>query len=325
MRIFDCQSHVFPPGYAEIIKKNKGLFQATTAGTAIDVTIGAIRNFRINVEGYDISKKIADKDRHGIDVSLLSINIPGPDLLDPELQDAGARICNDYVAGLVAAHPDRFLGLAVLPWMDPEAAQRELRRISGELDLRGVVLYSHLGGRSVDDALFAGTIELAQELNLPLVLHPSFPTWSDAILDYSMVPMLGFMVDTSIAMLRLILSGTMERLPELKVLHPHCGGVLPYLMPRVVEQTERKGRGREHIQHSPDTYYKRVFLDLASPSVDAARYAIEFAGVDHCVFGSDHPWVDMELLLDCVTELPIGNNEKQQILFDNAARLFGLL
>ena len=83
---------------------------------------------------------------------------------------------------------------------------------------------------------------------VPLVLHPTVPIWGETISDHSMIPMMGFMVDTSFAMLRLILGGVLERHPQMHVVHPHCGGVLPYLMGRVVEQTEVKRRGPRQYQ-----------------------------------------------------------------------------
>ena len=155
-----------------------------------------------------------------------------------------------------------------------------------------------------------------------MVIHPTVPSWGEAIKDYSMIPMLGMMVDTSIAMLRLILGGVLERHPDLMLVHPHCGGVLPYLMPRIEEQTEVKGRGREHITKPPSRYYESVYLDLVSPSELAMRYAYEFAGPDRLVFGSDHPWVGMGTLLDCFHGLEIPQSERERILCSNALKLF---
>jgi predicted TIM-barrel fold metal-dependent hydrolase len=176
----------------------------------------------------------------------------------------------------------------------------------------------------VDSAVFNPIYQMAEERQVPVVLHPTVPTWGEVIKDYSMIPMLGLMVDTSIAMLRLILSGILERYPNLKVLHPHCGGVLPYLMPRVVEQTEVKGRGRDHIKKSPETYYKNVYQDLVSPSEQAMTYAYEYVGSDRLVFGSDRPWVSIEMFLDIFNRLNISETEKQKILGDNACQMFGI-
>jgi predicted TIM-barrel fold metal-dependent hydrolase len=137
-----------------------------------------------------------------------------------------------------------------------------------------------------------------------------------------MIPMFGLMVDTSIAMLRLILSGTLERHPDLLIVHPHCGGVLPYLMPRVEEQTEVKRRGREHIRKPPGEYYRNVYLDIVSPSTLAMDFAYKTSSPDRLLFGSDHPWVRIEAILAHFRQLPIPEADQRKILGENACRLF---
>jgi len=134
--------------------------------------------------------------------------------------------------------------------------------------------------------------------------------------------MLGLMVDTSIAMLRLILSGVLERHPNLLIVHPHCGGVLPYLMPRVEEQTEVKQRGREHIRKPPGEYYRNVYLDIVSPSALAMEFACRSSRPERLLFGSDHPWVQIGAILQHFDRLEIPAAEKAAILGENPCRLF---
>jgi predicted TIM-barrel fold metal-dependent hydrolase len=93
-------------------------------------------------------------------------------------------------------------------------------------------------------------------------------------------------------------------------------------MGRIVEQTEVKRRGREHITQSPAEYYQRVYLDLVSPSRLAIRYAYDFAGPDRLVFGSDHPWVRVDTMLDLLTQLDVPPPDQAKIMGLNAARLF---
>lgn len=320
----DCQSHVFPKAYGEVLLESNGSVQTLKENDAYIVRYGDVQQFNLNPAIYDPEHTIRDMDEAGIDVSVLSLNIPGPELLEPELGIKGARICNDYLAEICAAYPGRFVGLAALPMQDTEEALTEFRRALDTLGLRGMVLYSHINGTPVDAAAFEPVYEMAQERQVPVVLHPTVPTWGETIKDYSMIPMIGLMVDTSIAVLRLILSGILERYPNLKVLHPHCGGVLPYLMPRVVEQTEIKGRGRERIKRSPEVYYKNVYQDLVSPSEQAMAYAYAFAGPDRLVFGSDRPWVKIQTFLEIFDKLDIPETEKKKILGENACRLFGI-
>ena len=261
-------------------------------------------------------------DAAGIDVSVLTVNIPGPELLTPELGVEGARICNDYLAELSARYRGRFVGLATLPLQDVPAAMAEYERAIHHLKLRGIFLFSHIAGKPLDAPEFEPLYAAAERDQIPLVLHPTVPTWAEVVKDYSMIPMVGLMMDTSIAMLRLILSGTLERHPDLLIVHPHCGGVLPYLMPRVEEQTEVKRRGREHIRKPPGEYYRNVYLDIVSPSAQAMQYAYDFSRPDRLLFGSDHPWVKIGAILEHFDRLAIPAEHKAMILGENACRLF---
>jgi predicted TIM-barrel fold metal-dependent hydrolase len=323
MRV-DVQSHVFPRAYAEVLAQNPRPPRAIRQGDAYQVTYGPVQQFRLDLGAYAVARKLRDMDASDIDISVLSLNMPGPDLLVPALASQGARACNDALAEMVAGHPDRFVALACLPWQDVPAALAELERAAGELDLRGVVLYSHLADGAVDDPRYEPLYARIAELGLPLVLHPIVPPWASHIHDYSMIPMAGLMVDHSFAMLRLILSGIMERHPALIVVQPHCGGVLPYLWGRIEHQTGVMGRGVENISRPVKKYYDRVYLDLVSPSALAMRYAYDFQGPDRLLFGSDHPWVEIGMLLGLIEGLEIPEQDRAKILGGNAQRLFGI-
>lgn len=322
MLVVDCQSHVFPKVYAEIIRKNTGFVKVQEKDGTYVISYGDIQTFTLNTQVYDPIWKLKDMDGAGIDISILSTNIPGPERLRPELGIEGSRIINNYIAELCTKHPGRFYGLASLPLQDVPSAMNELKRSVNELDLRGIVLYSHINGKPVDSPEFEPLYDQAEKLQVPLVLHPTVPTWGDVIKQYSMIPMIGLMIDTSIAMLRIILSGILERHPGLLIVHPHCGGVLPYLMPRIEDQTEVKRRGRENIKASPREYYRKVYMDLVSPSALAMQYALDFSDPDHLLFGSDHPWVKIETIMNHFNSLSISEEDKAKILGLNACTLF---
>ncbi len=321
MRV-DCQSHVFPKAYAELLCENTTWVRTVRKNGGYLISYGDTQQFLLNLEPYDPVAKLRAMDAARIDVTLLTVNIPGPELLTPELGVQGARICNDYLAELCARHPGRFVGLATLPLQDVPAAMDEYRRAIRDLGLRGIFLFSHVAGTPLDAPEFDPLYAAAERDRIPLVLHPTVPTWADVIKDYSMIPMVGLMVDTSFAMLRLILSGMLERHPDLLIVHPHCGGVLPYLMPRVEEQTEAKRRGREHIRKPPGEYYKNVYLDLVSPSALAMEFAYRSSRPDRLLFGSDHPWVKIEAILEHFDRLHIPEAEKAMILGENPCKLF---
>ena len=95
-------------------------------------------------------------------------------------------------------------------------------------------------------------------------------------------------------------------------------------MPRIVEQTEVKRRGRAHITRSPADYYRNVYIDLVSPSALAMQHVYDVFDADHLIFGSDHPWVKIEAILEYLNTLKISENNKTKILGGNACQLFGI-
>ncbi len=320
--LIDCQSHLFPPFYADIIEKSRGTVSVDRKGDALLLRFSDRFALRVEPERYDPKTVLQRMDRAGIDMSIMSVNMPGPELLSADIAGEASRRCNDYVAEVCAASKGRLIGLATIPFDDVPFALAEITRAAKELDLRGIVLYSNIGGRPVDAPEYEPIFESLESAGIPMVLHPTVPSWADAVADYSMIPMLGFMVDTSIAMLRLILSGVLERHPGLRIVHPHCGGILPYLMPRVNEQTEQKGRGREHIRRAPGDYYENVYLDLVTPSSDHIGFAVSQTRPDRLLFGTDAPWVDLESMVECFRRAEMPARTRERAASENAIELF---
>ena len=322
MRI-DCQSHIFPDAYTEILAQNPHPPQVIRRGSDAVVTYGDVQTFRLQDAAYDPKRKLKDMDEAGVDMALLSTNIPPPCMLIPELGRKGAQAINDAIAALVEAYPDRFAGLACLPWQNPDEAITEMDRVK-PLGFRGIMLYSHIGGKPVDAPQFEQVYAHAETLQIPIVMHPTVPTWGEAIKDHWMIGMMGLQVDNSFALLRLILSGILERHPNLQIVMPHVGGILPYMSGRLDHQTEVLGRARENITQPPSAYLRRIYLDTVSPSVQSLQYAYEYSGGDRLLFGTDHPWVDMPRFVRLIEEMSISEADKAKILGKNAIELFDL-
>ncbi len=322
MRI-DCQSHIFPSEYIEILAQNPHPPQVIRRGKESIVTYGNVQTFRLQNDVYDPKQKLKDMDVAEVDMALLSTNIPPPCMLSPEFGNKGAQAINNAIAELVAQYPHRFAGLACLPWQNPDEAITEMDRVK-EMGFRGIMLYSHIGGKPVDAPEFEPVFAHAVSLQMPIVMHPTVPTWGDAIKDHWMIGMMGLQVDSSFALLRLILSGILERLPELQIVLPHVGGILPYMSGRIDHQTEVLGRARENITKPPSAYLRRVYLDTVSPSLQALHFAYQFSGENHLLFGSDHPWVDMPRFVSLIEEMDIPKKAKERIFGENAAALFDL-
>jgi predicted TIM-barrel fold metal-dependent hydrolase len=202
----------------------------------------------------------------------------------------GARLINDYIADLTQRHPDRFAGLASLPWQLPHEAIREMDRAADQLGLRGVVLYSHVRGRPVDDPAFEPVYAHAEAKGLPIVFHPTVPSWGAAIKDHWMIPMMGLQVDTSFALLRLILAGVLERHPRLRVVLAHGGGALLALRGRLRHAHAAVAPARQRLREGPEESIARFYFDTIVHDGALLRALVDFAGPEHVLLGSDYPF-----------------------------------
>ena len=278
---------------------------------------------RILPKHTDVPAKLADMDAAGIQLTALSINDPGPELFGKEANSI-ARMLNDYIAGLAKQHPTRFFGLAVLPFQDTDGTLAEFERCIKKLGMKGILLYSNLGGKFPDEPQYHPMFEMAEKTGTPLLLHPAYPMTFDAVKGYSMEGGLGLMFDTTIALGRIIMSGLLEKHPKLQLVCPHVGGTLPYLIGRVDHQAMVLKRGADNIRKAPSEYLKQVWLDSVSPIPLAIKYGCDFVGVDRMLYSSDHPWVDPKLIAGAVTSLKLPPADEKKIFSENAKRLFRL-
>lgn len=318
----DCQSHLFSEEFLTLLEKRKQSPYVVREGRDRYVIVNQWRR-RILPKHTDLAAKLADMDAAGIAMAALSINDPGPELFGKD-SAAMAVLLNDFIADVVARHPRRFFGLATLPFDTPDAMLKEFDRALGKPGMKGLLLYSNLDGRFADEEPYRPLFAEAERRGIPLLLHPACPVTYQATQAYEMAAMLGLMFDTTIALCRLILSGLFERHPNLKIVCPHVGGALPYLIGRVDHQTMVLKRGAEHIRRAPSEYLKRVWLDTVTPIGLGIRYAWKFAGAEKLLYASDHPWVDPQLIAAQVDGQNFSAADRAKIYGQNARALFNL-
>ena len=172
------------------------------------------------------AKRIAHMDSIGIDMQILSLTSPGVQVFEASLATRLAAASNDALAEAVRAYPTRFAGLAAIAPQDPTAAAREIERAAQELKLNGLIVNSHTMGEYLDAEKFWPILEAAQALDMPIYLHPREPaaSWVAPYLDYGLwFAGWGFAAETGLHALRLILSGTFDRYPKLKIVLGHMG------------------------------------------------------------------------------------------------------
>ena len=273
---------------------------------------------------YEPDLILQKMDQAGIDHAVLSVTIPGVDWLDAAEGEEVAGASNAETAAIVARHPDRFSGLATVPLQAPERAAAVLQRAVG-LGLKGAMIYSNVAGGTLDTAERRVFFDTAAALDVPILLHPTYPLCAPTVMRLGMIEMVGFLFDTTTAALRLVFDGLYERHPDFKFIVPHAGSLIPYFVGRINHfgQVQRPGSTGE-ITGAAGDHIRRFYVDTVCESVPAVRFCCDFFGVDRILHGTDHPFWAMPLgprLLDGVGLSPA---DRAKIEHQNAIRLFGL-
>jgi predicted TIM-barrel fold metal-dependent hydrolase len=320
--LIDCQSHLFSTDMLALMEKRATDPVVFTRDGTRFLRMGDWLR-KVPPLYLDVDAKLAMMDVAGIAMTALSINDPGPEWFGAD-GPAVAQMANDFVAGVVRKHPTRFFGLGVLPWQNPRAALAELDRCAKQLGMKGLLLYTNLAGRVPDEPVFRLVLARAVELGLPVLLHPAKPLTTEFVKAYEMTSSLGNMFDNTIALTRLIMSGILDELPKLKLVCPHLGGTLPYIIGRLDHQVTVLKRGPKNLTRTPSEYLKSIWLDIVSPLPLAMKFAVEFMGADRLLYASDHPWVEPKLISDGLRSLNLSGADEQKIFHGNAKKLFGI-
>jgi predicted TIM-barrel fold metal-dependent hydrolase len=318
----DCQSHLFVPEIVSLMKRRGTDPVVYQKDGAEWVKMGDWHR-KILPNHMDVQAKLQDMDANGIDLTALSINDPGPEWFGAEAP-AVARTMNDFVAGVVRQHPERFLGLCVLPLQDRSAAETELNRCVNNLRMRGVLLYSNLAGAWPDEPQFRWLFARAVELGIPILLHPAKPSTMEQVKGHNLISTLGNMFENTIALARIIAAGLLDEFPQLKLVCPHLGGALPYICGRFDHQVAILKRSNQTLKRKPSEYIRSIYMDIVSPLPLAMKFAVEFSGTNRLLFASDHPWVDPKLILESLQSLKLPAMEEDKIMGGNARQLFRL-
>ena len=272
---------------------------------------------------WDLDKRLHDMDLHGVDVQVVSV-CPQTFLYDqdPALTASFAAIQNEQISALVAAMPDRFMGLATLPLQAPERAAAELRRAMLDLGLVGALIGSHVEGRNLDDPNLEPVWAAAAELGAFILVHPQKVAAAKRLGAYYLTNLIGNPLETSIAAASLVFAGVLERYPTLKVCFAHGGGFIPYQAGRLMHGWEVRPEAKKRLVTSPEASLRRLYFDTILHFDPALEFLIDTFGAAHVLLGSDYPF-DMGHL-DCVRqirELPILDADCRLILGDGARAL----
>jgi hypothetical protein len=277
--------------------------------------------------------RLREMDEAGITVQVLSASHAGADLLDGAEGVAFARDINDLLAKAIANHPDRFGGFAQLPMRSPQAAADELERTVRDLGFCGALINGVTEGRFLDDPRFDPILARAERLDVPIYVHPNLPPQSVREAYYSGLPGLsgfrlataawGWHSEVAIHVLRLVLSGTLDRHPKLRLIIGHMGEGLAAMMVRS-DRTLADYVG--HLTRSvAQTILDQVSVTTSGlftqPPLDVA---LAVFGIDRVMFSIDYPYSSNRTGRNFLDTLKLPAADLEKFAHGNADRLLKL-
>jgi 2,3-dihydroxybenzoate decarboxylase len=338
MKKITLEEHFNSPEYAQHVRdlQSKGAgadvpaeFKGLLADPMMRKAIEAVEARLIDVgEG-----RLTAMDACGIDVQVLSLSaltfsaIQGEN--DAKQAVSMARQANEYLAERIRQHPDRFAGFAALPLQDPVAAVEELERAVTQLGFKGALVNGHTNGEYLDERKYWGIWERAEQLGVPIYLHPA-DSPSDQMKIYQGYPGLrgatwNWTVETTTHALRIICSGIFDAFPRSIMLLGHMGEALPYVLKRIDDGWGGTPQSKQ-LQHPPSYYVKNnvMITTSANCSSEALACTLSVVGVDHVLFSTDYPYASMERTTQFIETASLSEIDREKICHLNAERLLKL-
>ncbi len=242
-------------------------------------------------------ERLALMDEGGVDVQVLSVTTPALHNLEPKESVRLARQTNDFLAGVIARHPERFQGFATLPTAAPAEAAVELERCITQLGFKGTMLCGRTRDKNLDHADFLPMFETAAKLGVPVYIHPQVPQRAvrDALysgfgesVDAAFAAFgLGWHYEAGIQFVRLVLAGVFDKYPDLQIILGHWGEVVLFYLERL------SGLARvTKLQRPIADYFRRNLYVTPSGmwSQDYLQRAVDIVGPERILFSVDYPY-----------------------------------
>ncbi len=277
-------------------------------------------------------KRIAAMDAAGIDMQVMSLTWPGVEHLGPVEAVVVAKDANDYMASATRKFPDRLSAFAALPMGDPAAAAAELDRCVNDLGFRGALINGHINGRYLDDPCFSLVLQRAEDLGVPIYIHPTkspqpiLDTWFGGlplgIKQIVTAGAWGWHIETAAHVVRLMAAGVFDRYPKLQIIVGHLGESLSFMLLRkkLDASMTRERTGLERTFGA----YLRENVSYTFSGFDMTPAFLNLfleVGAERIMFSSDYPFSSPHKARQFLDRLPVSANDRERIGGANAAKL----
>jgi aminocarboxymuconate-semialdehyde decarboxylase len=321
MTVIDCQCHWYPKGFLEYCVPRDHFPLCERDGDGFRYQVGPDAYLPMSgpmVHLDQLLERMAEDGSNMLVISSEPLSVTG---WDPAEAKEAARVLNEEKANAQKEHPDRIMGLATVPLQDPVAAIEELDHSIEKLGLHGVCIGSNINGKPITSPELLDFYRRVEELDVPLFLHPTSSIARQGLPDYGLEYVVGYMFDTAVAALNLVLSRTIGEVPDLRVVHPHLGSFLPYLAGRIDFEYKTPWAGNEELPAPPSEYLSRFWTDSVSETPSSLERALDFYGSDRVLFGSDFPWWTADMGIELIRNT-VDEKTATKILETNAQALF---
>lgn len=324
--IIDVHNHFYPEEYIKAIEKGPSFYKVTYDKDNNPV-IHSPGDYNVAVPGHrSMEVRLEMMEKEGIDKNVFSFTCPGTVVETPERSVELSKMVNDAFAKIKAKYPDRLVPYATLPLNDPAASVKELERAMNVLGFPGVMVYSNVSYVALSDLCYEPLWKKANELNAVIHIHPTYPQGVEAMETFMLMPLIGFLMDTTLAAAKLVFAGVPERYPNIRWVLGHLGGAIPYLAERLDRGYEAFEDNRKHITRPPSEYLKKFYYDTVNFDKDSLQLAVAFAGPGQILAGSDYPHMigSVPKMKSSLQSLSISPADRERILGENSRELMGL-
>lgn len=332
--MIDIHSHIYPLSYLEFLEKRDKAPRVLSIDGRREFIIFPAEDGpdgdggrEMGAEFWEIDEKTAFMDAFGIDRTILSLGNPWFDPFQGRDSLEWTRRVNEEMASYEERTNGRIVALGALPAVDMDAVLEEADWIAGKSGLYGLVSGTRIAGHRFDDPALDVLWERISSSGLPVFIHPSRGAALDELGGYQhTLPVgIGFPVETTIALARLIYGGVLERFPKLKLVAAHGGGCLPYLSGRLDAAWRSDPEVHARLRIPPSKQMSGLYLDALVYTEHALEAATSCVGVNQVLFGTDHPFsvAEPQRSIDVIEQSPTAEG-RERVFHRNAEELFGL-